>query len=96
MSGVIAVASTLIQGAARDPELRSRRDIIVGTGTERLGVALALAVDSGELDTTLDVQDTTAVLLGPLLYRTTFQDGTVSDELIDRLLDNIGNWSSSR
>lgn len=96
MSGVIAVASTLIHGAARDPELRSRRDIIVATGTERLGVALTLAVDSGELDTTLDFHDAYAVLLGPLLYRTTFQAGTVSDELIDRLLDNIGNWSSSR
>jgi AcrR family transcriptional regulator len=96
MSGVIAVALTLLHGAARDPEVAKRRDILVATSTERLGVALALAADSGELDTTLDLGDACAVLLGPLLYRTTFQAGTVSDELIDRLIDHLGNWSPSR
>jgi AcrR family transcriptional regulator len=96
MSGVIAVALTLLQGSARDPEIARRRDILVGVSTERLGVALSLAVDTGELDMTLGLHDALAVLLGPLLYRTTMQAGTVSDELIDRIIDNIGNWSSGR
>jgi AcrR family transcriptional regulator len=95
MPGVIAVTWTLLHGAARDPEIARQRDILLSIGTERLGVALALAVDSGELDTVLDIHDVAAVLLGPLLYRTTFQAGTVSDELIDRIVANIGNWSPS-
>jgi AcrR family transcriptional regulator len=96
MAGVIAVAWVLMRGAAQDPEVARRRDIIVASGTERLGVALALAVDSGELDTTLEFYDAFAVVLGPLLYRTMFQAGIVSDELIDQLLDNVGSWSPSR
>jgi AcrR family transcriptional regulator len=96
MPGVIAVTWTLLHGAARDPEIAKARDILLAVGTERLGVALALAVDNGELDTTLDVHDAAAILLGPMVYRTTFQAGTISDELIDRILDNLGNWSPSR
>lgn len=95
MAGVIAVAWTLLQGASHDPQIAAARDILVGTGVRRLGVALALALESGELDAAPDAQDAAALLLGPLLYRTQFQAGTVPDVLIDRLLDNLGNWSTS-
>jgi AcrR family transcriptional regulator len=96
MPGVIAVTWTLLHGAARDPEIAKRRDILLAVGTERLGAALTLAIDSGELHTTLDLYDATTLLLGPSVYRTTFQAGTVSDELIDRILDSVGNWTPSR
>jgi AcrR family transcriptional regulator len=96
MAGVIAVTWTLLQGAARDPEVAKRRDVLLRTGIERLVAALALAVEVGELDATPDAHDAIALLLGPLLHRTTLQGGTVSDELIDRVIDSVGNWSPSR
>ena len=33
-----------------------------------------------------------ALLMGPILHRTCMQAGTVSDDLIDRLIDSIGTW----
>ena len=95
MPGVIAVAWTLMQGAERDPEIARQRQILLNSFTERVGAALALAVESGELDRAPDVQDATSLLLGPVLHRTTFQGATLSDELIDRIIDSVGNWSAS-
>jgi hypothetical protein len=33
-----------------------------------------------------------ALLAGPILQRTCIQAGTVSDGLIDRIIDSIGTW----
>jgi hypothetical protein len=33
-----------------------------------------------------------ALLVGPILQRTCMQGGTVSDDLIDRLIDSVGRW----
>jgi len=89
---VAATALTLMQGAWFDAESAERRDASVGTMTTRIGAALTLAADAGELRTCLDPADATALLIGPLFYRTTVQAGAVPDELIQRLLDALGTW----
>ena len=33
-----------------------------------------------------------ALLVGPILYRTAMQSGSVDDDLIDRLIDTVGTW----
>jgi hypothetical protein len=55
---------------------------------------LTWAVIEGELETTVDPLDAVAMLNGPVLYRTSMQAGTVSDDLIDRLIESVGTWSS--
>jgi hypothetical protein len=35
-----------------------------------------------------------ALLVGPILQRTCMQAGTVSDALIDLIIDSIGTWHS--
>ena len=89
---VSAVAATLIQGAVWDPQIAHRRDQFIATTTHRLQAALALAAVNGELHAPLDPNDASALLVGPILYRTALQAGAVPGELIDRILDSIGTW----
>jgi AcrR family transcriptional regulator len=88
---VAAVALAMMQGSARSlpAEVRDRFTV---TATGRISAALALATAEGELDAAADPQDAVALLVGPILQRTCVQAGTVSDDLIDRLLDSIGIW----
>jgi hypothetical protein len=39
-----------------------------------------------------DPGDVLALLSGPLIHRACLQGSTVSDELIDRVIDSIGTW----
>jgi hypothetical protein len=39
-----------------------------------------------------DPHDILALLSGPLIHRACLQGSTVSDELIDRVIDRIGTW----
>ncbi|HSZ38598.1 MAG TPA: TetR/AcrR family transcriptional regulator [Trebonia sp.] len=88
---VAAVALAMMQGAPRSLPV-AVRDRFTATGADRLRAALALAAAEGELDAPVDPEDAVALLMGPILQRTCMQAGTVSDELIDRLLDSIGTW----
>ncbi|HEX6346738.1 TetR/AcrR family transcriptional regulator, partial [Umezawaea sp.] len=87
---VAAVTLTLMQGAVWNPEIADQRDHATATVTTRLGAALDIAVESGELATRVDPTDATSILIGPLVYRTTMQAGSVTDALIDSLLDAVG------
>jgi AcrR family transcriptional regulator len=89
---VAAVALTLAQSAMWDPEIAHRHDESVKTIVERIHAAVQSAVASGELETDAGPSDLTAMLVGPIVYRTTMQRSVVSDDLIDRLISSIGTW----
>lgn len=91
---VAAMSLTLAQSAIWDPELAHRQDESVRTIVERIHAAVQSAVASGELETDAGPSDLAAMLVGPIVYRTTMQRGDVSDDLIDRLVDSIGIWCS--
>jgi len=88
---VAAVALAMMQGSAGSLPV-TVRDRFVATVTGRLQVAVTLAVAAGELDAPVDAEDAVALLVGPILHRTCMQAGTVSDDLIDRIMDSIGTW----
>ncbi|MQY21457.1 hypothetical protein NRB20_45680 [Nocardia sp. RB20] len=89
---VAAMALTLAHSALWDPAIAHRQAESVRTIIERILVATRSAVASGELETEISAVDVAAMLVGPIVYRTTMQQGTVADDLIDRLLDSIGTW----
>jgi AcrR family transcriptional regulator len=91
---VAAVALTLAQSAMWDPEIAHPHDESVRTIAERIHAAVRSAVASGELETDAGPSDLAAMLVGPIVYRTTMQRGAVSDALIDRLIDGVGTWHS--
>jgi len=89
---VAAVALTLAQSAIWDPELAHRQDESVRTIVDRIHAAVRSAVASGELETDAGPSDLAVMLVGPIVYRTTMQRDTVTDDLVDRLIDSIGTW----
>jgi hypothetical protein len=95
MPPVAAVAVFMMQGAAGSPQA-AVRERFVATFFVRLRAALALATAEGELEMTADPQDVLALLGGPILNRTCMEAGTVSDDLIDRLMDSLGTWHPRR
>jgi AcrR family transcriptional regulator len=93
---VAAMSLTFMQTAIWEPEAARRRDASNQTVIDRIGAAARLGVECGELKTGLDPRDLAALLVGPLVYRTTMQQGEVSDELVDTLIDSIGAWTARR
>lgn len=91
---VTAVALTLMQGALWDQQILLQRDQFMRTINDRIEAALALALTNREIDTPIEPVDVSAMLIGPILYRTTMQADAVSDDLLDRLIDSIGIRSS--
>ena len=87
---VVAVTLTLMQGAVWSPRIADQRDHSIAEITTRLRRALEIAAATGELPTTITPEDAAALLIGPLVYRTTTQSAPVTDTLIDHLLDGIG------
>jgi AcrR family transcriptional regulator len=92
MPEVMAVAAIMLQGPGGDPQMAERREAMIATVTDRLGIALTLAVTEGELENSGDPGDAVALLTGPILYRTSAQSGTVSDNLIEQLIESLGTW----
>jgi AcrR family transcriptional regulator len=90
---VAAVALAMMAGPAGSLPV-AVRDRFVATTTGRIDAALTLAAAEGELDAPVAAEDAVALLVGPILQRTCMQGGTVSDELIDRLIDSVGTWQS--
>lgn len=95
MPQVAAVAVFMMQGSAGTPQA-AVRDRFAAMFSVRLRSAVALATAEGELDLTADPQDVLALLGGPILSRTCMEAGTVSDDLIDLLMDSIGTWHHPR
>jgi len=88
---VAAVALNMMRGAAHSPQAAVRNGM-TATVAKRLRAAFTLAATEGELDVTVELHDAFALLIGPILHRTCIQIGTVSDELIERVMDSIGTW----
>ena len=88
---VAAVALLMMQSGAGGLPTEVR-DRFLATSTDRIRAALTLAVAEGELVDAVDAHDAHALLIGPILQRTCMQGGTVSDELIERLIDSLGTW----
>ncbi|MER5650596.1 TetR/AcrR family transcriptional regulator [Streptosporangium sp. NPDC002524] len=91
---VLAVTTTLVQGARSQPQITTRRDRLATTIGRQLRAALTLAEQAGELRVAGDSRDAPALMIGPLLYRGLLEPGPVSDDLIDRLLDAAGTWTT--
>jgi AcrR family transcriptional regulator len=89
---VAAASLTLIQSALWDPEIARQHDESLNTIAERIHAAVQSAVANGELQTDAGPSDLPTMLVGPIVYRTAMQRGTVSDDLIDRLIDSMGTW----
>lgn len=90
---VAAIAVAMLQGSPSSlPKKVSGR--FIATSEARISAALALATAEHELTAATDPQDALALLVGPLLHRICMQHGTVSDDLLDRLIDSIGTWHS--
>jgi AcrR family transcriptional regulator len=89
---VAAVALTLAQAAPHDPVVAARHDESNRTVVERIAAAIEVAVAAGELETDATPIDLTALLVGPLHFRTVMLRAPVPDPFIDRLLDAIGTW----
>jgi len=88
---VAAIALAMMQGPAGSLPTEVR-DRFTATGTGRINAALALAAAAGELDEPADPKDASALLVGPILQRTCIEAGTVSDDLLDRIIDSVGTW----
>jgi AcrR family transcriptional regulator len=88
---VAAVAVSMMQGSAHSLPV-AVRDRFIATVIDRLQAALTLATTEGELAAAVDPQDALALLMGPILQRTCMQSATVSDDLIERIMDGIGTW----
>jgi len=91
LPGVAGVALAMMQGSAGSLPVEVR-DRFNSTAAGRIRAALELAAADGELDTTVEAQIALALLVGPILHRTCMQADTVSDDLIDRLVDSLGAW----
>lgn len=90
---VLAVTAALVQGAVWDSAITARRDKLAATVSRQLRAALAIAEEAGELRPAVDLHDASALLVGPVLYRSVLEPGSVSDALIDCLLDAAGTWA---
>jgi AcrR family transcriptional regulator len=93
LPAVAAVALNMLQASAHS-HAGEVSDGFIATAAEGLRVAFALATAEGELDDAVDPYDAVALLMGPMLQLTCFQARTVSDAMIERLMDSLGTWRS--
>ncbi|MBW0102307.1 TetR/AcrR family transcriptional regulator [Pseudonocardia sp. KRD-291] len=82
-----STTTTLMQTALHDARVATRRDALTDTLRARIDAAQNVAVAEGELVDRQDPDHLVAMLVGPLLYRTTLEAATVDDTLIDHLID---------
>jgi AcrR family transcriptional regulator len=92
LPAVAAVALTVMHGSLWDPAIALSRDGMTAAIDERIEAALEMAARTGEVEPRGPATDTTALLVGPILYRTALQSGPVDDRLIDQLIDAVGTW----
>ncbi|MFD3451989.1 TetR/AcrR family transcriptional regulator [Streptomyces sp. NPDC058691] len=89
---IAGVLLTLMQGALRDPAIAVQRDECYEDISGKLRTALALAVANREIELSADPHDLSTLLVGPILYHTTMQARAVSPQLIEQLIDSLGEW----
>ncbi|MFF3559295.1 TetR/AcrR family transcriptional regulator [Streptomyces sp. NPDC002574] len=89
---IAGVLLTLMQGALWDPGIAAQRDECYRDISENLRKALALAVADHEIEMSADPHDLSALLVGPILYHATMRAGSVSPQLIEQLIDSLGEW----
>ncbi|HEY3259841.1 MAG TPA: helix-turn-helix domain-containing protein [Pseudonocardiaceae bacterium] len=92
LPALASIAVTLMYQARWQTTATSYRDHQLQLLDHRLQAAFALAADAGELDEPLQPPVLTAILLGPLIFRTTLQEGTVPDVMLERLIDAAAKW----
>jgi len=94
LPAVAGVALAMMQSSARGLPAEVR-DRFAATAADRIRAALAPAAAEGELAAAVDPEDAMALLAGPLVHRTCMQGGTVSDELLERIIDSVGSWQTA-
>ena len=86
------LTATLLQTAQWDTTARTQLNRWLHAVSRRLNTALNAAAAQGEIDPPADSSEITAQLLGPLVFRTIFQNDTVSDELLDHVVSSALPW----
>jgi len=86
------LTATLLQTAQWDTTARTQLNQWLHTVSRRLNTALNAAAAQGEINPPADSSEITAKLLGPLVFRTIFQNDTVSDELLDHVVNSALPW----
>lgn len=82
-----AAMGSLLDAAARDPELERLHAATITQRRRPLTDALARGVERGELPADLDVEDASALLAGPLFYRALVCREAVTPEFVDVVVD---------
>jgi AcrR family transcriptional regulator len=83
----VAAMGSLIDAAARDPELARLHAATIAERRRPLTDALARAAGRGELPADLDVDEAAALLAGPLFYRAMVAREPVTPGFVDAVVD---------
>ncbi len=102
MSGhrYVALLPSLLNEAARDPELRKVHERFVHLQQAPLARVLTDAIDAGDLPGDLDIDEACSELLGPLLFQRVIIgrpiDAGFAPRLIDAFVNRHGGGTSQR
>ena len=92
LPALASVAITLMSRARWLTAAATVRDHQLQLLDQRLQAAFVLGADAGELDEPLPPPALTALMVGPLVFRTILQDATVPDALLERVVDAAAKW----
>jgi AcrR family transcriptional regulator len=81
------VIASMIDKSMHDEAANEVRQLKIGTVRARLAEGLADALADGELIGAPDADELVARLIGPIFFRLLMQQETVSDDFLDRLID---------
>ena len=78
-----------MQTSQWDPATRQQLDRWLDATARRLHAAMLAAAAAGQVDEPASAEDTAAQLLGPLLDLTVLAAGTVSDDLLEQVINTV-------
>jgi AcrR family transcriptional regulator len=81
--------AALVSRSEWDPELRALKRRLLERGTARLGQALALGIERGQLDADLDAAAAVAMLAGPLFYQRLLANVRITDGFLTTLVERL-------
>jgi AcrR family transcriptional regulator len=81
------VIASMIDKSMHDEAANEVRQMKIGTVRARLAEGLADALEQGELVGEPDADELVARLIGPVFFRLLMQQERVSDDFVDRLID---------
>jgi AcrR family transcriptional regulator len=84
-----AVLVAVTDRSGYEPALGDVKSALVQQGSASMRDRLNLAIEAGELDPALDLEEALAFLIAPLVYRHVFADQTVTDDAIDRTVSGF-------